>query len=379
MMTSHRINLFFLDESGNTGDATHTGVAFDFDKQPIFVLACLGIADDAAFAATFARLKAHHHLRAPEVKSDAVWKKPAFFMDLLTEIEVNDLPLMLEIVDKRFFIAAQMVNSLILPSVGSDMDHSPKLTFMRNSTAEFLTEILPTSCLATFVEAFARTDGNAILQVYDSLLDSLDAKPADGINDFVRMAITDGRNNFIAEGINDPEVIQHHLPIPDLNPHGKPVWMLPHLTSFTNLYARLNTYTGGKLHGVTLIHDEQLQFGDILKDSKMATEALTCQGVNITHGSANYVFEEQADFIFQESGRSAGIQAADVIAGYAMRLIVNRMTPEIQLRHDGDWQLQRLLSHDDPDLGTGTNFVMTAAKLRKIGITSAADPFQSPW
>lgn len=379
MSDVQRIRRFFIDESGNTGGATRIGAAFDFDNQPIFVLACLGIEDEIAFAAAFAEWKKRYRFRGAEVKSDAAWEKPGFYMDLLVEIERLDLPLLLEVVDKRFFIAAQMVNSLILPPVGADIDHSPPLTFMRNAIAEFITEVLSPSCLAAFVQACIQAEGDAILRTYAVLLEALAGEPAGGFCGFIRMAAVDTRNDFLEQGPNDPEVVRRHLPLPDLNPHGKPVRMLPHLSSLTNLYARLNTYTGGKLQGVTLIHDEQLQFDKILRTNKIAAEGLAAQGLKMTYGPANYVFSEEADLVFEESGRSPGLQAADVIAGYAMRLLVNRLIPGVRPRHDRDWLLRRLLDQDNPQQGLGTNFVMTTAKMRTIGISSAPDPFLLPW
>ncbi len=54
---------FFIDESGNTGDAAHTGEALPFAEQPIFVLACIGLKDERSFAEIWAELKARHRLR----------------------------------------------------------------------------------------------------------------------------------------------------------------------------------------------------------------------------------------------------------------------------------------------------------------------------
>ena len=296
----------------------------------------------------------------------------------LVEIERLELPLFLEVVDKKFFIAAQLVNALILPPVGGE-DHSPESQFMRNALAEFITEKLPSACLAAFAEACNQATREAVLNAYDVLLQSLDACPADGFSDFVRMATADTRDDFIDEGPEDPNVVRRYLPSPDLSPRGKPVWMLPHLSSLMNLYARLNTYTGGRLKGVSIVHDEQLQFGDILQANKTAVEDLSDQGVEFAYGAANYVFHERADMVFERSDRSAGVQAADVIAGYAMRLLVNRLSPGAEPRHDGDWQLRRLIDQDEPGEGCGTNFVMTTAKLRAIGVSNRIDPFALPW
>lgn len=374
-----RIRHFFIDESGNTGDATGTGTAFDFDQQPIFVLACLGVHDEAEFAANFAELKARHRLRGPEVKSSAAWTKPDFYMDLLLYIDRLDLPVLLEVVDKRFFIAAQLVNTLILPPAGGSIDHSPEVAFMRNTIAEFVAGVLPSSCLSAFVEACTLASREGILRAYDVLLEALGTERKEDLASFVRMAANHARNEFLEEGEIDPEVIRHRLPPPDATPRGKPVWMLPHLSSLTNLYARLNTYTGGNLKGVTLAHDQQLQFGEILRAGKAAAEELSSNGIKVRYGPADYVFREQADLLFMESGRSAGIQAADVLAGYAMRLLLSWVVPGAEPRHDGDWQMRRLLAHDDAERGLGINFVMTTALRRELGLTSAPDPFRLPW
>lgn len=91
------------------------------------------------------------------------------------------------------------------------------------------------------------------------------------------------------------------------------------------------------MKGVTLAHDQQLQFGEILRAGKAAAEELAANGINVRYGPADYVFREQADLLFMESGRSAAIQAADVLAGYAMRLLLSWVVPGAEPRHDGDW------------------------------------------
>lgn len=50
------------------------------------------------------------------------------------------------------------------------------------------------------------------------------------------------------------------LPSPDLNKHGKNVWMLPNLTSFTNIYARINYFRKRQLDGVRIVHDSSLNW-----------------------------------------------------------------------------------------------------------------------
>ncbi|QXI25874.1 hypothetical protein [Pseudomonas vanderleydeniana] len=59
------------------------------------------------------------------------------------------------------------------------------------------------------------------------------------------------------------EALSRFLPPPDLNKHVKQVWMLPNLTSFTSIYARMNRYYGRRLAGIRVVHDQQLEVENI--------------------------------------------------------------------------------------------------------------------
>ena len=54
----------------------------------------------------------------------------------------------------------------------------------------------------------------------------------------------------------DPMAYLRFLPSPDLNRHNKQIWMLPNLSSFTNIYARINLFRRRKLTDVHLVHDQ---------------------------------------------------------------------------------------------------------------------------
>lgn len=67
-----RISTYFLDESGNTGDVTKTGPRFDFDNQPLFVLACVGVEDVDGLAREIAAARTAHGVGGAEVKASAL-------------------------------------------------------------------------------------------------------------------------------------------------------------------------------------------------------------------------------------------------------------------------------------------------------------------
>src|SRR4051812_44688413 len=93
---------FYLDESGSTGDVAKMSAALDFGEQPIFVLAAIGSADDAALAAELRRLATHHGVIGAELRSKNLVDKPELAGDLADYLRATDSPMFVEMMDKRF-------------------------------------------------------------------------------------------------------------------------------------------------------------------------------------------------------------------------------------------------------------------------------------
>lgn len=53
---------FYLDESGHSGDMVNCGDGFDFKGQPYFVLAAVGLSNEAAVATRVAELRTLHRI-----------------------------------------------------------------------------------------------------------------------------------------------------------------------------------------------------------------------------------------------------------------------------------------------------------------------------
>jgi hypothetical protein len=82
---------------------------------------------------------------------------------------------------------------------------------------------------------------------------------------------------------------------------------------------------------VRIIHDEQLQYGHILDDGKRASEEFAERGLTWPLPHADYGFTQGAHLTFASSDTSAGIQAADVIAGFVMRYVQDVNANGLQL------------------------------------------------
>lgn len=361
---------YFLDESGNSGDLARPGARFDFGQQEVFTLSCLGVADVAALGEELNRLKRIHRVQAAELKSTAVRDKPRLIADLAEYLERMQLPLMIEVVDKRFMIAANMVNTLVMPPVGS-VDWTPKAQWVRNIMAEYIHARAPSMVFEAFVAACDAPSSASVTAAFDALLGWVRSLVQDEIAYGIEHSASDSFKDFQEMGPDRPETQQRFLPPPDTGKRGQSVWMLPNLTSLTNLYARLNHLHKRKIGSLTLFHDEQMHFDEILHDAKRTTEGLAKAGNAVPLRFADMNFEEQARLVFLGSRASPGIQAADVLAGFVMRYVKDTLFGHSRPSAEARAAFQRILELSDPENGLGINFVLATADVESLGVVPA--------
>jgi hypothetical protein len=147
--------------------------------------------------------------------------------------------------------------------------------------------------------------------------------------------------------------------------------MLPDLTCFTNIYARINRLCGRRIGSVTLFHDEQSHFDEIVRSAKRTTEDLGKTLDVPLMPFADYHFVEKATLVFANSATSPGIQAADVLAGFVMRYTKDVLygdRPPSDSAKDG---FNRILKLSEPVVGRGMNFVLPTDDLSKLGVIGA--------
>ena len=161
------------------------------------------------------------------------------------------------------------------------------------------------------------------------------------------------------------------LPLPDTGNAGKLFWMLPNLTSFTNIYARINLFTRGRLDGVRLMHDEQRQFDRILTEGKASVERFAERGLRWPIRHADFSVIEQASLVFGESRAHAGIQFADVLAGFVMRHVHDVIGRGRESSSEVSDSFRLLLELSDPPKGIGINFVLPMVDVLRLGVLPA--------
>lgn len=356
---------FYLDESGHSGDIVNSGDGFDFKGQPYFVLAAVGVSDESAVVTRIEELRALHRISPGELKSKSLMAKPKFVLEVIDYLESIGAPLFVELVDKRYFICVHITSFQLLPSCMGFPEGAP-MTFLRNTVADFLNAEAPDQVLDAFVQACLEPSEAHLLQSL-SLLQDLGVRLLDipGKKDIARgvvMMVEDARNEYLELKEQDPDAFLQFLPPPDHNKRSKRVWMLPNLTSFANIYARLNLYFRRNLQGVHIVHDQQLELEDILHLGKATVEAQKDQSQVPYTPHSDFIFEEMATFTFAQSHEGIGLQIADVVAGAVMRYF--RDSPSATVNPDLAKAVERLISTSDARTGYGVNQVVASQDVR---------------
>ena len=356
---------FYLDESGHSGDMVNSGDGFDFKGQPYFVLAAVGLSNEVALATHLAEFRALHRIPEGELKSKSLTSKPKFVASVIDYLLSINAPLFIEVVDKRYFICANITSFQLLPG-WMGFPEGPSTTYIRNTVADFLCSEATDQLLDTFVQACLDPSEERLLQSF-SFLQALGSSRRDvpGIGEIAQslvMMVKDARGEYQELRERDVEAYLRFLPPPDHNKRSKRVWMLPNLTSFTNIYARWNRYSKRNLNGVHIVHDQQFEIEDILHLGKVTAESLTQANKLPYTPHSDYAFENSATFTFAQSHEGVGVQLADIVAGAVMRYFRDSRhsvaDPILELA------VERLIASFDPRTSCGVNQVLATQDVR---------------
>ncbi len=282
---------YFIDESGNTGDLSAVKMETYFSEQRIFALAALGCMLNDEFVGKFRSLKADHRIQGKEIKSKQTYDKPRFIVDLLDILETYHCPIFIELVDKHYFVVVNIIERMVAPYVG-ECDIQPDALRMKGIMADYMALHAPLNLAHAFAVCCQSRDHTEIRELYKRIIRWAQASTV------LPIEVAEGIAHFARDSLKDycklPKVkaVERALPIPDTNPAGKLLWVLPNLSSFTHIYARINRFTQKQVSGVTLFHDEQLQFGDILLHNKVLAERLDELNFKMPSKTADFEFSE---------------------------------------------------------------------------------------
>jgi hypothetical protein len=363
---------YFIDESGNTGDLARSDSLFSFGEQPFFSLAAVGLDAAHSLEPAIEQLKASHRIKLPELKASALYDRPQFIYELVENLCAQRSPYFVEVVEKKYFLATHITSRQLLPPVAGVAENA-MFHWVKNVVADYLYERAPDDVYIKFIAACECPSDETLRAQLDSLIQFADPS----INtEEPAVAVYEGANAVLAEYCEavaggNKEAYRDFLPIPDDSLRGKPIWVLPNLSAFTNVYARINLYEEGSLSTARLIHDEHAHFEHIFRISKRTVEALQERAKECFTPYSNFVFRETAELSFARSQDTIGLQLADVLAGFCMRFVKDFFFSPKQLSCDAREVYRLLLRFSDPARGVGLNYVMSsgrAAALNLLGL-----------
>ncbi len=344
---------FFLDESGNTGGTSKNALQSSFGGQRIFTLAAIGAPDEEHLIDTLSPLLERFNIHSKELKASTLYKKkPQFIAEVFSTIKREGWPVFIEAVDKKFMLAANIVNCLVLPGYCFESE-TREINFIRNSFAEYLFLDAPDVLYDEFLNLCEHPSREGVSNLLDHFIAEL-SKHRNEVSGALIHSLS-----MTKDDVKERDDISVFVPMPDTGKHGKQVWMLPNLSSFTNLYARINLYLKGKLSEVQIFHDEQLQFDRIIEAAKMDVEGFPAEKFGFVSDSTDYKFNDTANLFFKTSHESFGIQIADVIAGFVMRFISQQLKEEPIEKTILDTH-KLLMTLNREEIGVGMNMVMSA-------------------
>ncbi|MGH1404358.1 MAG: DUF3800 domain-containing protein [Alphaproteobacteria bacterium] len=355
---------FYLDESGNTGGISKKAFLSSYGGQNIFTLSAIGVSDEAEANAKVASLLKQFNINSKELKSSRIYKKKSLFIvELLSYIRDQGWPIFIEAVDKKFMLTANLVNTLIFPGYCFESE-TRKINYIRNVFAEYLYDCLPDSIYTSFLNLCETPSPEGLISLINQFICVMQENTNE-VSCAIAHSLSMTRNDVEENILGKAGDISEFLPIPDAGKRGKLVWMLPNLSSFTNIYARINMFLGGDLSNVKIYHDEQLQYEQVIEAAKHDVENMPFDRFGFVSDSANYKFEKNADLFFKASHESIGIQVADILAGFT-RLYIEQVRGGQNISNEIQKAHRILMTMNREESGLGINMVMSTQDFKKI-------------
>ena len=328
---------YYIDESGSTGDLLMEEDNLDFSEQEYFTLACIGLDDNILVELEYfiSKLKKKYKIQSKELKFGKIkhifGKKIGFILELLKYIE-EDSKVLIEIVDKRYIIATNIVHCLINPPYFQREKSVEEEKTIHLVLAQWVYTYIPNEFFISFSNIARNPSSDGLDKLFKDLL-----KIAETINDESSNIVLGN----IKESLDDYEIIKkrvnntreaytYFLPLPDLNKRGELIGILPHIGSFTNLHARLNFLYEDDLSSITIVHDNHAHFDKIIKSYHQG--AVDNFDEKKIYEMANFRFKTISKLEFHNDKNKIGLQVADIFAGLINKSIAYLLKEEKYLK-----------------------------------------------
>ena len=257
---------YYIDESGTTGDLINKKVDLFFSRQPIFTHACIGVEDDEPVIDSIKKIKSLHRLPDTELKcEDLYFKKPEVILDIAKLIEKERLPIICEVMDKKYNIAISIVNHIIIPS--SEKFHIFNKRDYTQLIADLITRYAEDLCFKQFYALCKEPCEKNLLKTFAIFYDLFKRRKSllnDNGNILNLIEKRKGEYFKLKNEHGEEICIKWFHPIPDVDTFNNTVALLPNVHSFYHILARINKYHLGDIKEAIIYHDIQKEYSKTL-------------------------------------------------------------------------------------------------------------------
>ena len=314
--------IYFIDESGNSGDLTLTGIESNFNNQEFFTLACIGVKENDIDKLNIKinELKQKYKIQAKDLKLRSIYdKKIKFLLEVFNYLEEINANILIEVVDKKYMIATNIVNCLLYPPYFTKQNNENQQ--LKIIMASHLLNYLPNQFFNKFSEITLTPSKDGLLELFNELkvwLSNHNNEVSTAIIPHLEESLDDFQLMDKNKNLDRPS-FSYFLPLPDKNKRNELVGILPDINCFTNIHARLNM-VHNNLDNHTIIYDDQEHFNNILTEYHKNSINNNFENLN-TNPNSDFNFAKSTELKFGNSKNIIGIQIADLFAGFSSKLI----------------------------------------------------------
>lgn len=301
----------YIDEYGNTGDAVKYNPAHPFGDQPIFCLSSILLKSNNAEMHSFLDTIRPN---ASEIKSKNMyprWTPEA--VRIFEKMATSKYKTRIELVDKKYQICSYIVNQFFLPP-GECVNNLEEWKMTARLFSDKLYNELPSDVYAEYNNLAKKCTEENIQIFFDLLLKKIDLFQADDVSDYMKEALKETEDSFHNKMFAFREC--NNLFLKDFGASGNELYLVPNLLSFTNLYCRLCPLP----IMITIVHDNQTQFGSIMKSHKEFLVKQKNLLPRLNGVGWNPTDIRDLPFELSDSKSCRFIQVADVVSGFVGRI-----------------------------------------------------------
>ncbi|THF53006.1 DUF3800 domain-containing protein [Flavobacterium supellecticarium] len=350
----------YIDESGNTGPIQFKNSTSNFEDQPLYVLAGLILGLDAKIKleAFVNELRVKYKIQGNELKAKSLYESNfKFCEDLIMYLVKEKVPIFIELMDKMYFVNQHLVDYVFVPHYSYPVI-TDEIIFMKRFIASNLDKYINSGIYQSFLDSMTNYNNGSLEIFYQRLTEHLENSKGEVFQLLLKNARATIDEYYELKHTDAEKALKFYLPIPDPNPKGRLLFLLPNFNAFTNLLARAEKFNS--TDEIDIIHDEQKQFDVIFESALKQMKEVEVDGLIKGTQIQNLVkfrIQTSKKLNFADSKEVVSLQVADLIAGIVMRYyldFVNRNESNVKKYH----QVMKMLGSTAQHSATGINYVI---------------------